>query len=234
MPSDPANHADDAGQPDPAHQSSTLSGTNPKAADNKASSVTIEENQHQPVTMMYQTQQQGQPGAFDLAPMNNTLPSINHRSQHPSQYIHGHTQPYNPAASPPMAHQMAPMPPYGGPPMQMPSHPYYVQQQQMPQYYPGGHLAQPQNSSSVQGRGNMVYYPNQVMMNPAQPSFYCAQENQFASHPPPMPANMMTGAYMTGISKSDSRNSRIVVGNVNGGQYGQGTRTQITEWSTRV
>lgn len=229
------NQVHDAGQLDSALQTPTTSITVSKESNITSSPVTKEHHQQysyqsgpslqqvpSQATMAYQQQPQGQQGvSFDLASMNNTLPAINHRPQHPSQYIHNHAQSYSPTTSPPMAHQMAPIPPYGGPAMPMPNHSYYVQSQQMPHYYPTGN---PPHGQS-QGRQGMVYYPNQIMMNPSQQNFYYSHDAQFSGHLPAIPANVVTGAYMTGISKPDARNSARFAG----GQYGQGPWLQNHE-----
>ncbi|EFY89784.1 YT521-B-like splicing factor, putative [Metarhizium acridum CQMa 102] len=219
MQSDSANRTQDAGQLDAPRQTPTSSSTNSNSNPNEASELSpaaVEQAQHQhpyqsvplqqtlaQATMAYQ-QPQGHQEAFDLAPMNNTLLAINYRPQHSNQYLQGHSQPFSSTTSSPMAHQMTPMPQYAGAAIPMPSQAYYVQQQQIPQYYPPSHLSQIQHSIPVQGRQSMVYYQNQMLMSPAQTSFYYPHNGQYSGHPPAMPA-MVPGLFVDGVSKSQSR-----------------------------
>ncbi|KAK2593383.1 hypothetical protein QQS21_008914 [Conoideocrella luteorostrata] len=158
------------------------------------------------VTMTIQSPQQVQHGAFNLASMGNTLPTVSYHPQQSSQHVHAPSQPYNPTISSPMTHQVPPMPTFGAPPMHMANHPYYIQQPQAPQYYPAGHMAHAHNQHAIRGRQPAVYYTNQLIMNPTQPGFYCPQDSQFPNHSPAIPANVMAGAYMTGAPQVDTLN----------------------------
>ncbi|OAA49407.1 YTH domain protein [Metarhizium rileyi] len=173
--------------------------------------------------MAYQQPQDDQ-RAFDLAPINNTLPAFSYQPQHSAQYPQGHDQQFNSTTSPPMALHMGIIPSYGDPTMQMPNHSYYVQQQPLPQYYPGDHISQAQNSSPIQGHQSMVYYPNHMMANSAQTNLYYTHNGQFSGHPPATPTNMVSGVYMVGTSKSESHSPpHLANGNVSTErQQGQG------------
>ncbi|KIE01948.1 YTH domain protein, partial [Metarhizium majus ARSEF 297] len=219
MQSDSVSRTQDAGQLDAPRQTPTFLSANSNSNSNEASELppaAVEQVQHQypyqpgplqqtpaQATMAYQ-QPQGHQEAFDLAPMNNTLLAINYRPQYSTQYLQGHSQPFSSTTSPPMAHQMTPMPQYGGAAIPMPNQAYYVQQQQIPQYYSTSHLSQVQHSIPVQGRQDMVYYHNQMLMSPAQTSFYYPHNGQYSGHPPAMPT-MVSGVFVDGVSKSQSR-----------------------------
>ncbi|GAB0142273.1 hypothetical protein EsHS_00002830 [Epichloe bromicola] len=154
------------------------------------------------------TTQQAYQGVFDLlTPMSNALPALNHRPHQTAHYMHGSGQPYNPATSP-MTHQLPPMPVFGVPSMSMPIHPYYIGQTQLPPFYHGGHSSHPHSQPEMHGRSNMVYYPNQMIMNHAQSNFYHQQGGHFPQHAFMMPANVSSRSYMVGASKSDVRISQ--------------------------
>lgn len=152
----------------------------------------------------------GQPqGPYDMTTMTNNLPVVGYR---PGQYPQG-GQRYNYTTSPPMLQQMPHMTPYGGPaPMHMANQGYYVQQPQMPQYYGDGPVSPTQTQSTMHARQNVSYYPNQMMMNHAQSTFYYLQANQYPGQPQSIAANMMPGQYMVGSpTNPDARMLRPTV-----------------------
>lgn len=147
--------------------------------------------------MPQQPSQYGQPIPFDMTSVSNNLPPGGHRHQYPNQYNHAHSQPYSPTTSPPVSHPMPPMHQYGGHHLAMPNPSYYVQQTQMPQYYPGTTLPPAQGQPGVHGRPSMVYYPNQMIMNQPHPGFYYPQDNQYSNQPNAVSVqgNIMAGQY---------------------------------------
>ncbi|KAG5980350.1 hypothetical protein E4U55_004109 [Claviceps digitariae] len=153
--------------------------------------------------MASQLAQKSHQGAFDLTLMRNAMPTMSHRPPHIGQYMHVSSHPYNLATSPPMAHQPPPAAAYGGQPLSISNLPYYVTQTQMYSYYHGNHLPYPSSQAGMHGQSNMVYYPNQMIMDHTQSSFFYPQGGQYPQQM--VPAHVPSGLYTSGASKPDAR-----------------------------
>ncbi|PNY24821.1 Uncharacterized protein TCAP_05227 [Tolypocladium capitatum] len=142
----------------------------------------------------------GQPqGPYDMTSMANNLAAPSYQ---PGQYPQG-GQRYDHTTSPGMLQQMPHMHPYGGPaPMHVANEGYYVHQPQMPQYYGVCHVSPTQTQPTMHARQNVVYYPNQMMMDHAQSAFYYLQANQYPGQPQNIVTNTMPGQYMVGSSNA--------------------------------
>ncbi|KAG6037407.1 hypothetical protein E4U41_005160 [Claviceps citrina] len=106
--------------------------------------------------MASQLAQQPYRGAFDMAFMGNTLPTMTHHPHPTAHYMHVSGQPYNLPNSPSIAHQRPQVAAFGGQLVPIAAHPYYVTQAQIYPYYHGGHLSHPLNQPSLHCRSNMV------------------------------------------------------------------------------
>lgn len=132
----------------------------------------------------------GRSGPYNMGSMANSLPQIGFR---PPGYPHATQQRYNAGASPSMMPQM---PQYiGHPSMPMAGQSYYVQQPQMTQYY-SGQLSPTQPTSSMSPRQNMAYYPNQMMVNhPQSTYYYTTAPQQYPASTHTLTNTMMAGQY---------------------------------------
>lgn len=149
--------------------------------------------------------QHGHQAPFDMGPLNDLLPTINHRQRQQSiHYVNSPPPSYvptSPNAGPYMQH----MPSFSNQSVQMPNQPFYVQQPHLPQYYLPAQMHQTPRQSFVQTQQSMVYYPNQVVANHAQQGFFYSQDGQFAGHSSGAPPNVLTNAYLAGSSKAGQR-----------------------------
>ncbi|KAG5950486.1 hypothetical protein E4U53_004957 [Claviceps sorghi] len=169
--------------------------------------------------MASQLAQQSYQGAFDLTFMGNNMPTMSHRPPQSGHFMHVSGHPYNLATSPPMAQRSPPAATFGGPSVPMANLPYYVNQTQMYPYYHGNHLPYPPSPAGLHGPSNMVYYPNQMIMDHSQSSFFYPQGGQYPQHM--VPAHASSGLYMSGAPNSDGRTFQY-----RGGTPTRGSRTQ--------
>lgn len=145
-------------------------------------------------------------GSYNMSQMANALPQAGYRSGSFVPGTHQHPYNMNPNTSPPVVPQHLPIGnQYGShPAMPMPGHGYYIQPQQMSQYY-GGQMSPAQGQASIPARQGIGYYPNQMMMNHSQPAFYFAQLTHFSGHSPMMPGRSLHAQYAESPDISDSR-----------------------------
>ncbi|KAG5925836.1 hypothetical protein E4U42_003899 [Claviceps africana] len=169
--------------------------------------------------MASQLAQQCYQGAFDLTLMGNNMPTMSHRPSQSGHFMHVSGHPYNLATSPPMAHRSPPPTAFGGQSVSMANLPYYITQIQMYPYYHGNHLPYPPNQGGLQGQSNMVYYPNQMIMDHAQSSFFYPQGGQYPQHM--VPTHASSGLYMSGAPNPDGRTFQY-----RGGTPNRGSRSQ--------
>ncbi|KAK8050482.1 hypothetical protein PG994_012212 [Apiospora phragmitis] len=148
---------------------------------------------------MTQPQVNGRAGPYNMGAMANALPQTSYRPT----YTQGAQPRYNTGGPPPgIAHSMPQMAQYGGHtavnPMMgqqyyMPPHP------QVQQFY-GHQLAPSQQAANMSPRHNMAYYPNQIMMNPAQQQlpggYYYGQPGTYAGQNQAVPGQMMPGQFI--------------------------------------
>jgi hypothetical protein len=129
-------------------------------------------------------------GPYNMAPMANALPPA--PPYRTAGYAHGSHQRYS-TTSPPMMPQM---PQY----MHMANQAPYIQHPSpsMPYYGGGGQMSPTQSQTPIAPRQNMAFYPNPMMMNHPQQTYYYPHAPQYPGQGQAVPPGMMPAQYMPG------------------------------------
>ncbi|KAK8055375.1 hypothetical protein PG993_000602 [Apiospora rasikravindrae] len=156
---------------------------------------------------MTHPQVNGRVGPYNMGAMANALPQTNYRST----YTQGAQPRYNTGGPPPgVAHSMPQMAQYGGHTAVNPivGQQYYMPHHPQVQQFYGHQLAPSQQAANMSPRHNMAYYPNQVMMNPAQQQlsggYYYGQPGTYAGQNQAMPGQMMPGQFIASAPRGAS------------------------------
>ncbi|KAG6057558.1 hypothetical protein E4U17_001195 [Claviceps sp. LM77 group G4] len=148
--------------------------------------------------MAFYPVQQPYHGAFSMAPMASTLPTM---SYHPYQsgYTHISNQPYNMIAPPAITS-------YGGQIMPLAYCPYSIPTQTQAYHYQNmSYLPYPLSYPGLQGPSNMMYYPGQVVMDYGQSNYLYPGVAQYQQHAHLMPAPVPWRPHMSGTPNPDMR-----------------------------
>ncbi|KAK8088130.1 hypothetical protein PG997_003091 [Apiospora hydei] len=156
---------------------------------------------------MTHPQVNGRLGPYNMGAMANALPQTNYRPT----YTQGAQPRYNTGGPPPgVAHSMPQMAQYGGHTAVNPivGQQYYMPHHPQVQQFYGHQLAPSQQATNMSPRHNLAYYPNQVMMNPAQQQlsggYYYGQPGTYAGQNQAIPGQMMPGQFIASAPRGAS------------------------------